>query len=382
MRREADELYKEREERVQTAINLKIPDRVPVICFEDGYAWAYAGISSQDFMTDNKKMMMALEKFHSDFQPDMQAFPPVLLDSLTMVIAEPCLVKIPGEDIPSGSVHQLVETEIMKEGDYEFAYKEGYMQLLLKLLPKLRPNVPEVQEKFLAKIESASPLFRSNVERLKELGIPCLAGGGMESPFSLLSMMRSYEKFCLDLYRHSDIVARAVERLTQEIAQLAITACKFAGVSRALIGLHREGSSFFSLKQFEEIGLPEIKKLVYFMSEEGIVTILHCDGDWTPNLPYLQELPKGKCVLQLDASTDIFKAKEILGNRMCIDGNLMEILLALGTPAKIEKHCKKLIDTIGEGGGFILKGEPPKEAKPENIRAMISTAKTYGLYKA
>ena len=382
MRREAMEIYKEREERVQAAINLKIPDRVPVICFEDGYSWAYAGINSKDFMTDNEKMMTALEKFHLDFQPDMQAFPPTLLDSLTMVIAEPCLVKIPGEDLQPGSVHQLVETEIMKKEDYEYAYKEGYMQLLLKLLPKLRPDMPEVEEKFLAKIESASPLFCSNVERLKELGIPCLAGGGMESPFSLLSMMRSYEKFCLDLYRCQDIVVQAVERLTPEIAQFAITACKLVGVPRALIGLHREGSSFFSLKQFEKIGLPEIKELVNLLSEAGIVTILHCDGDWTPNLPYLKELPKAKCVLQLDASTDIFKAKEILGNRICIDGNLMETLLAFGTPAKIEDHCKKLIDLVGEGGGFILKGEPPKEAKPENIRAMINTAKTYGVYKA
>jgi len=382
MKREAEKLYKEREERVQDAINLKIPDRVPVICFEQEYAWAYAGISAMEFITDNEKMMMALEKFHLDFQPDMQTFPPALTGPLTLVIAEPCLIKLPGEELPSDSVHQLIETEIMTEEDYEYAYEEGYMQLLFKLLPKLRPNVPEVREKFLANIESASQLFRSNVERLKELGIPCYAGGGMESPFGLLSMMRSYEKFCLDLYRNPDIVASTVEKFTEDLAQLAITACKLVGIPRALIGLHRECSSFFSLKQFEEIGFPEIKKLVGLLSREGINPILHCDGDWTLNLPYLKELPKGKCILELDASTDIFKAKEILGDRMCIDGNLMEILLSFGTPTKVEEHCKKLIDIVGEDGGFILKGEPLREAKPENIRAMINTAKTYGVYKA
>ena len=382
MRGEAEELYKEREERIQTAVNLGIPDRVPVICSEYQYAGAYAGVSSKDFMTDNEKMMMALEKFHLDFQPDTHTRPPLPMSLLTMVIAEPCQVKYPGEGIPPDSTHQLFETEIMKKEDYEFAYTNGYMQMLIKLLPKLRPNIPEVREKFFADMESASRMITSNLERFKEVGIPCFAGGGMESPFGVLSLMRSYTKFCLDLYRHPDIVARTVEKFTEEIAQLAIASCKLSGIPRALIGLHRECGSFSTIRHFEEICFPQIKRLVDLLGKEGITAILHCDGDWTLNLPYLKELPKGRCVLELDASTDIFKAKELLGDRMCIDGNLTEVLLSFGTPKKIEEHCKKLIDTVGERGGFILKGTPPKEAKPENIRAMINTVKTYGVYKA
>ena len=55
-------------------------------------------------------------------------------------------------------------------------------KLLLKLLPKLRPGVRDVEEQFLAKLEWASNLFHSNVERFKASGVPCWAGGGMESP--------------------------------------------------------------------------------------------------------------------------------------------------------------------------------------------------------
>jgi uroporphyrinogen-III decarboxylase len=125
-----------------------------------------------------------------------------------------------------------------------------------------------------------------------------------------------------------------------------------------------------------------IKEIVDHLNKENIMTILHCDGDWTPNLPYLTELPKGKCILDLDDSTNIFTAKEILGDKMCIAGNLHEALFAFGTPQKVKEYCKKLINIVGEGGGFILKGEPPHEAKPENVRAMIETAKTFGIYKA
>jgi uroporphyrinogen-III decarboxylase len=381
MKRKAEELYKEREKRILAAINLEVADRVPVACAAGEFAWAHAGISMKDYMTDNEKMMAALETFHRDFQPDMEYLPPALQHPMTLVVAEPCLIKVPGEDIPADSVFQLVETEIMKEEDYEYAIENGYLQLLLKLLPKLRPGVPDVQDQFLAKTAAAPELLRSNAERLKQRGIPCLSGGGMESPFSVLTMLRSYEQFCLDLHRLPDRVALAVDRFTEEIAQLVIAACnEITGIPRAFIGFHRESSSFFSPGQFEQFALPQILKLVNKLDSEGIRTVMHCDGDWTPNLPYLRELPKGKCVLDLDASTDIFKAKELLGDRMCICGNLMEVPFSFSTPAEIEEHCKRLIDTVGRNGGFILNGEPSKEGSPENIRAMIHTARTYGTY--
>ena len=72
----------------------------------------------------------------------------------------------------------------------------------------------------------------------------------------------------------------------------------------------------------------------------------------------------------------------ILGDRVCIAGNLHESLFAFNNLQKVEEYCKKLIDIVGEGGGFVLKGEPPRESKIENIKAMVNTAKTYGIYKS
>ena len=63
---------------------------------------------------------------------------------------------------------------------------------------------------------------------------------------------------------------------------------------------------------------------------------------------------------------------------MCIDGNVMEIMFSFGTPDEVDAHCKKLIEHVGKGGGFILKGEIPKEAKHENVRSMIDAVHKYG----
>jgi uroporphyrinogen-III decarboxylase len=45
-------------------------------------------------------------------------------------------------------------------------------------------------------------------------------------------------------------------------------------------------------------------------------------------------------------------------------------------------YCKKLIDVVGKGGGFILDGAIgiPDEARPENVRAMVDTTREYGVY--
>ena len=83
----------------------------------------------------------------------------------------------------------------------------------------------------------------------------------------------------------------------------------------------------------------------------------------------------------MDERTDIFKAKEILGGHMCIEGNLKPSLFKLATPAQIEEKVKKIIDECAEGGGLIVGSEIPDEAKLENVKAMIDTCKTYGKYK-
>jgi methylmalonyl-CoA mutase cobalamin-binding domain/chain len=112
---------------------------------------------------------------------------------------------------------------------------------------------------------------------------------------------------------------------------------------------------------------------------EGITPWLHLDTDWGLNLPHFRKLPRGKCVADLDGTTDIFRAKEILGGHMCISGDVPASLLSLGTPAEVGQYCRRLIDEVGEGGGFMLTTgcECPMDVRPENLRAMVETGKSH-----
>ena len=77
----------------------------------------------------------------------------------------------------------------------------------------------------------------------------------------------------------------------------------------------------------------------------------------------------------------MIKAKDILGDRVCIRGNVPISLLATGTPDEVKSYCKKLIDHAGRGGGFIMDAAAHvTEAKAENLRTMFEFTKEYGVY--
>jgi uroporphyrinogen-III decarboxylase len=76
------------------------------------------------------------------------------------------------------------------------------------------------------------------------------------------------------------------------------------------------------------------------------------------------------------------KAKDILGDRICIFGNVPSSMLVYGSVEEVDEYCRRLIEDCAAGGGFILGSEceVPWDSKPENVRAVIDAAKRHGTY--
>ena len=142
----------------------------------------------------------------------------------------------------------------------------------------------------------------------------------------------------------------------------------------------RGSDDFLSPKQFDTFYWPTFKRLVLALIEKGTTPCIFFEGNFTSHLQYLLEFPKGKILARLD-TTDIFKAKQILKDHMCIQGNVPSTLLQVGTVQDVKDYCKKLIDVVGKGGGFILSPRSSTdEVKPENLKAMIDYTQEYGVY--
>jgi uroporphyrinogen-III decarboxylase len=115
--------------------------------------------------------------------------------------------------------------------------------------------------------------------------------------------------------------------------------------------------------------------------DAGLTPVIHFQGCFDTRLEYFAEFPRGKIIGLFDR-TDIFKAKEILGDTMCIAGNMPLSLLRAGTPGEIEHYAKKLIDIVGKDGGFIMSSNTVlDDADPERVKLWIEATRAHGVYR-
>jgi uroporphyrinogen-III decarboxylase len=144
---------------------------------------------------------------------------------------------------------------------------------------------------------------------------------------------------------------------------------------------HRVSDEFMSPKRFEEFVWPYWKRSIEVTLDLGYdIAWMFFEGRRDKQLEYFADFPKGRVLIFLE-STDIFRAKEILGDRVCLMGNVPLSLLQVGSPQDVEEYCKKLIKVCGKGGGFILaNGGGIFDAKPENMKAMVDSVNKYGWY--
>jgi uroporphyrinogen-III decarboxylase len=133
-------------------------------------------------------------------------------------------------------------------------------------------------------------------------------------------------------------------------------------------------------EQFKTFYWPYLRRGMLALIEKGIIPVVYWEADVESRLEHIADVPKGKVIYHVSA-TDMEKAKSALGGIAAIAGNVPNILLLSGTPDDVREYCKKLIDTVGKDGGFIMDTEVMlDEAKPENLKAMIDFTKEHGVY--
>jgi len=176
------------------------------------------------------------------------------------------------------------------------------------------------------------------------------------------------------MYRIPDKVEAVIDVIQQETIndlrqQIRATNSKIVFISPA-----RGASEFYSPKLWERFIFKYLKEVAEAILEEGAVVNFHMDSNWERDLEYFRVFPKGRCVFEADGATDIYKIKEVLGDRMCIKGDVPAAMLTLGTPEEVYNYCSRLINDMGPG--FILSTgcAIPVNAKVENVKAMIAAA--------
>jgi uroporphyrinogen-III decarboxylase len=215
----------------------------------------------------------------------------------------------------------------------------------------------------------------------RDLGFPQYFQGAAMPPYDVIShSMRGMSGTMMDMYRQPDKLIQACEKILKLTLARPIPPPSPSGQIRIFMTNTRGSDDFLSKKMFDTFYWPTFKKLVTALIERGETPCIFFEGNFTSRLEYLLEFPKGKILARLD-TTDIFRAKDILKDHVCLQGNVPSTLLQVGTVQDIQDYCKMLIDRVGKEGGFIISPRSSTdEVKPENLKAMIDFTHEYGIY--
>ena len=359
------------DERLDAVMHCHPTARVPTAPKIEEYAGKIAGITNAEFIWDSEKGLSALDTCHDvlggwDFYRAVyiKIFGP-LQKAIGITRS-----KLPGLELAPDMPYQALEEEVMRPEDYDLLIGEGLVAYNAEFWRRAH-GVDD--SRITTALAEQAELERHCNERARSKVMVPLYGGFVPFALDFLWLARSLREFSKDLFRRPDQVEKALTVATEGSIQLALKAVAESGVPRVFMGFTRGSATFMSPKMFRRFCMPFLKRMVDALSPHGIMLFLHADGDWTMHMEAFRELPRHSVVLELDGTSDIFGAKRILGDHLCLLGDVNATLLTLGTPERVQAYCRRLIDEVGTGGGFILGSgcTVPLTAKRENVEAML-----------
>jgi hypothetical protein len=405
------ELYDERIKRALDAAALRVPDRVPVFGPYQKYPYAFAGVTMKQAMYDYACAREAWHKFTDYFEPDLLFGPILAYPARGMDILGWKAFKWPGHGVGDDVIYQYVEGEYMQAEEYDEFISDPSDFMLRKWAPRQfkalegfsnffamrrfmwtewmhaeRWSTPEMREAFRAAVEAGEELERwwgSQAQFWGEAaakGFPMAFGTWDWPPFDLIGdTLRGTRAILADMRRRPDKLHDALEVTTKVFIEYGSPA---AGqpVPFCWVWVHKSTREFMSDAQFKEFYWPYLRKGMLALVEKGVTPVIYWEADFESRLEHIVDVPKGKIIYHL-SNTNAQKAKAVLGDTVCLMGNVPNLMLLSGTPDDVRAYCKNLIDTIGKDGGFIMDAAVMlDEARPENLKAMMDFTKEYGVY--
>ena len=410
-------LFAERLNRVETAIKLGTPDRVPLAPFFSSYLQRSNGSSYKDIYYNYEQAGEAALKFYAEHPMIDAATFAGFTSGRALELSRFQTIDWPGRPgtiCDDYSSHQVIEKEYMSQEEYPEMLKDFTGFMLRKYIPRAYPALkgfekfaaiptvvlsnsmlapfysPEALEAYqtLAKIAEeeakTAAITGKYMGALAAMGFPGFMSGISEAPYDILG---DYFRGTMGIFE--DLIDEEMEEYMvqacdmfadQQIQALQYFRYVDMPVKRVFFPLHKAMDGFMSDDQYDKLYWKPLKKIMMALIDMGVTPFIYTEGPYDTRLDHLMDVPKGKVLYHFE-KVNMKEAKWKLGGIACISGNLSISNLEFGKKETVVRETIELLETCMPGGGYIFDFDGSVEnANPENLDAMFETLDKYGKY--
>jgi hypothetical protein len=388
-------------ERMDLAMRLGVPDRVPVMCqLSLGHYFLNAGLDAIDIWHDTEAFAEALVRLRRRYDFDG------------------ILINLPGRD-PDwrrfvAGIESRREDRVIrwKNGWYTVAPHDDNPHVFQADGTRYFPTIEEIDPDRLYYVEPHDlssitwpyswgfdgepavpgpdffPPWHFDTIRAvaRRVGGEASVHAEVFSPFSQLMELLDYTNGLIALLDDPGKVTAMLDRLTEGTIELAAGQVR-AGADAILISSAFAGAGLISRDHYETFVQPYERRLVDgIRARHDVPVYTHTCGAIGDRL----DLMAGTHTQGIDTldppplgTVDLAEAKRELGGRLFIKGNIDPVTtVLLGTPDDVRAAARDRIEVAAPGGGYILSTacSVAPRAPPRNVMVLREAAEEWGRY--
>lgn len=342
-------------ERVATTLQHKEPDRVPAVPLICGASRRVYGITYAEWSQDGELAAKCM----------LQAQELIGFDGMLSLVD----LSVEAADLGQAMIYPVEDTA---HPDYDDPFVKS---------PDDYAKIERVDP---TKSKRMSEMIKYCDIMMNERGSTVPVMGFVYGPLGILSMMRSAERLFVDCMKHKEAVIAAEEVITDMLVDY-IKAMAATGVHAIVLDTLFASQTIMSKKMWKEIEGPFAKRLADTIREcESMVMVHNCgNGIYFDVQMETMEPVAISCAYIPDDCDSWVDAKKKWGDKTTICGYMEPAAYAfLGNPESVQEECKKEIEELAKGGGFVLATgcEFPPNGSLLNAIAMMDAAERYGKY--
>jgi uroporphyrinogen decarboxylase len=213
------------------------------------------------------------------------------------------------------------------------------------------------------------------------MGVFCYAG----AIFSSLMLMMGLQECFMGIHLGSELFTRLLKKVGEFQIKVVEILLQHSSVGGIWINddMGFKSGTFVNPKLYQKYIFPYYREIKHLTAQRGVPLLLHSDGNITKILPDLAEIGFNAIHPIEPESMDILEARQILGSKVCLIGNLsLGYPLGTGTPEEVAKESAVLIRKMAPGGGYCFSSgnSIPDYIPYVNWLSMRNTALRLGVY--